>query len=660
MSSLLYAKNIQSSVSGAPTASSTGYASNFPAFPRPSRRSHTTEKGYRNIDLQEHSFHFERACKDGESREAIQSPYVEGKKNKEYINPTFHSSLFLTQNATLRRAKTPDHNESRSTNPLAHYTAAPSFRVMSSQTPREDVVVSRKIDFVAESARVEHTETERRAGKKSVSIQEPVVQQVERIERTRDESSGAEKKLANSKSADFLKVCGGCHNWQLALEAAEAKKQQKDSNLEMERSVLDHNAKLLRNDQERENKKKEMLVSTSRSNYEVFSEKKTRNASKEGRDDDLEIKLNNKNMAAESIRSLKRYQSMLDKMYESSMNRHSEKKGDLFKSQSHNKASISKNEQVKLQEKKSGSFITWNINEGEKSLLDTMHERSMKNLEVKDSERRRASEYNRQSGSARRFSPAGPAEDPFKADTETYEKSGNGKSVLDKMYLSSMNYWQRQKDGLKDASKSNRETSALLKKGNLYNEEELIAIEYASPHKPSTLKGKSMLDIIHHSDQKGMNKRKDNTLNCSGFNKTQGYSQESAQLKTKNLDNYYKSPAKKVNKEDGVDYGTWTEEGGVFDMINSSAEKLYQNRRAQTSHLGSTVRQQMTEGKQRKAEQQISEKNFKQTPLLVCSHKANMACCAICNRQVPANKISKIIADYSKLAKGRGPAPKKY
>lgn len=75
--------------------------------------------------------------------------------------------------------------------------------------------------------------------------------------------------------------------------------------------------------------------------------------------------------------------------------------------------------------------------------------------------------------------------------------------------------------------------------------------------------------------------------------------------------------------------------------------------------MGSTIRTQISDTKQKKLEQQLNDKNFKQTPLLVCSHKANMACCAICNRKIPANKISKIIADYSNLAKARGSATKK-
>lgn len=132
--------------------------------------------------MQQHAFHYERACRDGETREAIQSPYLNGKKNKEYLNPTFHSSIFLNDNMALRRAKTPEARESRAFNPLVQSTTAASFRRLHEETPRDDVVVNRKIDFAVESARVESREVEKRSGTKSVSIREPAVEETVRIE----------------------------------------------------------------------------------------------------------------------------------------------------------------------------------------------------------------------------------------------------------------------------------------------------------------------------------------------------------------------------------------------------------------------------------------------------------------------------------------------
>lgn len=85
----------------------------------------------------------------------------------------------------LRRAKTPDTLDSRRFNPLVQSTTAASFRRLHEETPREDVVVNRKIDFALESARVENRETretEKRSGTKSVSIREPAVEEPVRIE----------------------------------------------------------------------------------------------------------------------------------------------------------------------------------------------------------------------------------------------------------------------------------------------------------------------------------------------------------------------------------------------------------------------------------------------------------------------------------------------
>lgn len=122
-------------------------------------------------------------------------------------------------------------------------------------------------------------------------------------------------------------------------------------------------------------------------------------------------------------------------------------------------------------------------------MLDTIHERSVRHMEMKDLERRRASEHNRHYGSARKCSPEGLTEDPFKADSGNYERGGHGKGMMDKMFSSSMDYWKKQKDGLKDMAQINRMNTALLKK--IYaDEEEMLAREYGSPgsaRKPATL-----------------------------------------------------------------------------------------------------------------------------------------------------------------------------
>ena len=64
-------------------------------------------------------------------------------------------------------------------------------------------------------------------------------------------------------------------------------------------------------------------------------------------------------------------------------------------------------------------------------------------------EKRRASEYNCKTGSdqkeARRRSPLDVPESPFKVSSAGFEKSTEGKSILDKMYQSSLDYWKKQK-----------------------------------------------------------------------------------------------------------------------------------------------------------------------------------------------------------------------
>jgi len=82
-------------------------------------------------------------------------------------------------------------------------------------------------------------------------------------------------------------------------------------------------------------------------------------------------------------------------------------------------------------------------------MLDRIHDNSNGYSNMQAYERRRASEYNSKAGGEskkyRNYSPAGPIQDPFKRDTTDLEDAGNGKSILDKMYQSSMEYWRRQK-----------------------------------------------------------------------------------------------------------------------------------------------------------------------------------------------------------------------
>lgn len=67
-----------------------------------------------------------------------------------------------------------------------------------------------------------------------------------------------------------------------------------------------------------------MIDHTYRNNLETFNQKKARAASRDRIsevEEDITAKPNSKSLTAEAMKNLKRYQSMLDKMYESSMKR---------------------------------------------------------------------------------------------------------------------------------------------------------------------------------------------------------------------------------------------------------------------------------------------------------------------------------------------------
>jgi len=163
-----------------------------------------------------------------------------------------------------------------------------------------------------------------------------------------------------------------------------------------------------------------------------------------------------------------------------------------------------------------------------------------------------------------------------------------------------------------------------------------------------------MLNSIYDSDANGLDRRNTGTRDCATFNKDNGYSQESALMKSKTLENYYNSPTKKVGDTSNLDYSQWTHEhSGVFSKINNAVDKLENDRRAQILENGSTIKQQMGESAYRRRDEATRDRQFKETPLLVCSHKANLMYCNICNRKVPMNKISKIIGDYKKFMKNK-------
>jgi len=277
-------------------------------------------------------------------------------------------------------------------------------------------------------------------------------------------------------------------------------------------------------------------------------------------------------------------------------------------------------------------------------------------MNAKSLEKRRASEYNCKTGSDLKNSPT-LVKDPFKADASQLEKAGNDKSVLDKMYQSSLDYWKKRKEGLNTNSQWNKDTSATKKQTVQFVEEEMLANEYSSPNRTNA---KSLLDNIHGADERSKLRMRDNVRDCSGYNRNHGFSEETVKLKVNTMENYYKSPAKKVGDQGDLDYNRWTnQDNGVLRKINGEAEKLEQDRRIQLSQVGFTIKQQMEEGAQKRKEEQVKQRAFKERPLLVCSHNSNLMYCGTCNRKVPMNKISKIIADYNKLAKHRGPGAKK-
>jgi len=623
----------------------------FIQIPRNIRRSHTAERSFRKMDPLESSFHYEKPPKNEALREIIQSPYINGRKNENYINPSFYSSTFMNQSMELQRGRVRESLSKERSNSLANSKSIGNLKSVQNVLPVEVTEVPKQnLPPREEVNEIRPVQTDQKTLARNASVKKVEI----KVEREHPIESKIEA-TSQQSADDYLNVCDGCYNWNMANESAEKRKKSRITDLEIEKAVLDHNRHLLKADKEREQARKEAIVSASRSNYENFSQRKSRMASRDrvDADEDLDIKPQNKRLAAESLRSLQRYQSMLDKMYEQSVKKINDRKHELNQSQHHNRKMISKNEEARNEEKEKHTHVNFNIG-NEKSMLDRIHDNSNGYSNMQAYERRRASEYNSKAGGEskkyRNYSPAGPIQDPFKRDTTDLEDAGNGKSILDKMYQSSMEYWRRQKDGLKESSKANKDVGA--NKFNRKGSEEQEALSsYRSGQKKN---GRNLLDMIYSSDEKGLAYRKNGVKECANYNKDQGYAEERELLKAKTLESYYKSPSRKVGDGVNIDYDRWTHENsGVFSKINAAVEKLEQERKVQIHNAGYSLKQQIDETVQRKKEEIYKDKTFRETPLLVCSHKANLMYCNICNRKVPMNKISKIIGDYKKMMKNR-------
>jgi len=613
----------------------------------------------------ESSFNYDRPVRDESTREALQTPYINGRKNVNYINPTYQSTSIFNSNLEAQRTEALSRGRGRNLERAASQNnmrsaSMANFSTVEPVTDRPQTTHNKRVEInesicnpveLRPSQSVKNINTapnETRESRRTSDIAPAG------IIRNRD-NSRVHSITPRNENIQELNVCDGCVNWQLAEETKERNLSSRRANLELENKILERNSAAQRIQKEIEERHRGQVVDTSRANFDTFKEKAQRKASRERGEEDVELKVNtDKTVAAESLRSLQRYQSMLDKMYETSVKKIGERKAELKKSQSHNKDMISRNIETTTPK---GSVRQSDFHhQGNKSLLDAMYEASSSLTKSQANERRRASEYNYQTSErrerSRMYSPAGPIQDPFKPNTEALEESGVGNSVLDKMFYNSMDYWRKAKTGTFESSRSNREVSA-GRRARAKEGHDFVNEEWSGYKRGWKEDGNSMLDSVYTSDQKGLSYRKYINQECSSYNRESGFSPEKQQLK--NLEFYYKSPTKKVNDRDAHDYDHWTrKEAGVFAKIEAATDRLERDRRDQYATLGGSIKQQMADNTAQKTYEIAQNKNFKETPLLVCAHKNNVMYCNVCNRKVPMNKISKIVGEYQKLMRGRG------
>ena len=276
------------------------------------------------MDPLESSFHYEKPPKNEALREIIQSPYINGRKNENYINPSFYSSTFMNQSMELQRGRVRESLSKERSNSLANSKSIGNLKSVQNVLPVEVTEVPKQnLPPREEVNEIRPVQTDQKTLARNASVKKVEI----KVEREHPIESKIEA-TSQQSADDYLNVCDGCYNWNMANESAEKRKKSRITDLEIEKAVLDHNRHLLKADKEREQARKEAIVSASRSNYENFSQRKSRMASRDrvDADEDLDIKPQNKRLAAESLRSLQRYQSMLDKMYEQSVKKINDRK----------------------------------------------------------------------------------------------------------------------------------------------------------------------------------------------------------------------------------------------------------------------------------------------------------------------------------------------
>lgn len=429
------------------------------------------------MNPQETSFVYEKAPKNEALKEIVQSPYMNGRKNSNYINPTFHSSNFMNQSMELHRPRLAERKTDAPKLQRSHSqvnTRTPTAAVDLQPVTHTEAEVTRKTEATPRTNK--HADTSPKFNNNNVTVTEPLQpaatfgrrkSSVRGAESQREEAINERERLVEAAIDRYLEVCNDCYNADIAHENNDRRRKERQAEIELERAVMEYNNQLLRAEKEHQQVRKEAIQSASNSNFETFKERKARLASRERDvDEDVALKPHTKSLAAESLRSLQRYQSILDKMYENSVRKIDERKGDLRQSQQHNKNMIYRNEESRAEDKQNHTLVNFKVNT-DKSLLDKIHDNSNNYMDAQAIERRRASEYNHRTGAqrnaSRHASPMELHEDPFKQSGAEYERNGEGRGMLDRMYQSSMEYWKRQQQELKDGSHANRVTSATLR-----------------------------------------------------------------------------------------------------------------------------------------------------------------------------------------------------
>lgn len=251
------------------------------------------DQGYRKINFVESGYTYEHA-KNPDQRFHVVSPYMNGKKNSLFLNPSLYTSSELQKTGDVKAKITP-YGTSRnphetSTARKLHFDERPAPVVQNqrvhtevAKAPSDDRVIkteARENEMKIPDGSINNNiflpKNSQAALPKAKDItpvntnKTPNVDKSPKLEVKNNEKKSSEQSPTN----EFINICDGCFNKELMTEQQMMHEQQRLKELELERQALNYDHYLYRTQLTAEKHRKEAIKRISDANHEAMTVKK--------------------------------------------------------------------------------------------------------------------------------------------------------------------------------------------------------------------------------------------------------------------------------------------------------------------------------------------------------------------------------------------------